>query len=411
MGIVAEFVTNYRKEVDFYEAAAALVAHRLEDALRASGVRAIVTYRAKSAIRLEQKCRRRNETKFYQSFTDIYDDVTDLSGVRVALYFPGEREQVGHLVNQMFAEVAGRKIFPNRSKQTKDKRFLGYSAVHHRICLADGELKKKEKKFAGTKVEIQVASVFMHAWAEVEHDLVYRSLGGELSENEYAILDCLNGLVLTGEVSLELLQRAGEDRIAARGRDFANHYELTVYLLKRAGDLPKSGGVESGLGRVDVLARFLQELDLNTPEAIEPYIQELHHHFELRPVAEQIADAILAQDGRRYQCWREVRIEVFAAANEPVVTGDAMLHEKIGFFISQWVELESILGLDIDSERLLSPEDNAELMALRYVRNGLVHGQIDPKATELQDAGERTRELNTRLQKAIDPPQRSSSNA
>ena len=53
----------------------------------------------------------------------------------------------------------------------------------------------------------------MHAWSEVEHDLVYKPMQGTLSEEELAILDELNGLVLTGEIALERLQAAGNERI------------------------------------------------------------------------------------------------------------------------------------------------------------------------------------------------------
>ena len=51
----------------------------------------------------------------------------------------------------------------------------------------------------------------MHAWSEVEHDLIYKPMQGTLSEEELAILDELNGLVLTGEIALERLQAAGNE--------------------------------------------------------------------------------------------------------------------------------------------------------------------------------------------------------
>lgn len=52
----------------------------------------------------------------------------------------------------------------------------------------------------------------MHAWSEVEHDLIYKPLQGTLSKEELAILDELNGLVLAGEIALERLQAAGNER-------------------------------------------------------------------------------------------------------------------------------------------------------------------------------------------------------
>lgn len=57
MEIVAEFLARYRKEYDFYDQAARLIAQRLENALREAGIRAIVTSRAKSLSRLKDKIR------------------------------------------------------------------------------------------------------------------------------------------------------------------------------------------------------------------------------------------------------------------------------------------------------------------------------------------------------------------
>ena len=57
-GAVNDFVSRYRKEMDFYAESSRLVARQLEDALRTGGIRAIVTNRAKSLVRVEEKCRK-----------------------------------------------------------------------------------------------------------------------------------------------------------------------------------------------------------------------------------------------------------------------------------------------------------------------------------------------------------------
>lgn len=53
------------------------------------------------------------------------------------------------------------------------KRFSGYWARHYRVQLKDNLLQDTQKRYVNSKTEIQVASVLMHAWSEVEHDLVY----------------------------------------------------------------------------------------------------------------------------------------------------------------------------------------------------------------------------------------------
>jgi ppGpp synthetase/RelA/SpoT-type nucleotidyltranferase len=83
------------------------------------------------------------------------------------------------------------------------------------VRLRESTLNDAQKRYVAALVEIQIASVLMHAWAEVEHDLLYKPVQGRLSDDEYAILDELNGLVMTGEIALERLQKAGEARVAA----------------------------------------------------------------------------------------------------------------------------------------------------------------------------------------------------
>ena len=47
----------------------------------------------------------------------------------------------------------------------------------------------------------------MHAWSEVEHDILYKRLGvEEATEAEQRMLDLMNGIVITGEVALQQLR-------------------------------------------------------------------------------------------------------------------------------------------------------------------------------------------------------------
>ena len=162
--------------------------------------------------------------------SEIYADIADLTGVRVSLYFPGDRAKAEQVINNLFLVYDTRK-FPAQSRQPSfNKRFSGYWATHYRIGIPDERLEKGQKKYAPVRIEIQVASVLMHAWSEVEHDLVYKPLQGAISEEELSILDELNGLVLTGEIALERLQKAGDARLQSKNASFRNQYDLAAYL-------------------------------------------------------------------------------------------------------------------------------------------------------------------------------------
>ncbi|MGQ0554550.1 MAG: hypothetical protein ACT4PN_01205 [Nitrospiraceae bacterium] len=172
MGLIEDFIARYRKEYDFYDQAARLTAQLLEGRLQGAGIRAMVTFRAKNVARLEAKVSSRNSTKQYTSLDDIYDDIVDLAGVRVALYFPGERGQVESIIKSHFAFTEPQKDFLGTQLPTYKKRFSGYWASHYRIQLREASLNEAQKRYKDARIEIQVASVLMHAWAEVEHDLV-----------------------------------------------------------------------------------------------------------------------------------------------------------------------------------------------------------------------------------------------
>lgn len=158
MELVEDFIARYRKEFDFYDQAARLVAQTLEVNLQAAGVRSMITSRAKSVMRLEAKVRQRAVEKKYATVDHIYDDIVDLAGARVALYFPAERQQVDTLVKNLFVLTAPPKDFPAESSApTYKKRFSGYWATHYRVQLRESALSEAQKRYAEARVEIQVA--------------------------------------------------------------------------------------------------------------------------------------------------------------------------------------------------------------------------------------------------------------
>ena len=84
--VIDEFISRYTREFDYYEQVGRLVAQRLQADLQGSGVRSIVTSRAKSATRLEPKCRQRANAKGeFANVEDIYEDIHDLAGTAATL--------------------------------------------------------------------------------------------------------------------------------------------------------------------------------------------------------------------------------------------------------------------------------------------------------------------------------------
>ncbi|MEE9648667.1 RelA/SpoT domain-containing protein [Enterobacter soli] len=232
--LIEKFMSVYAKEYDYYYKLSSEISREIEVLLSEAGVRAIVSFRAKGMESLERKLQKRNiegNGKKYDDLNDIYNDMVDLAGVRVALYFPGDIEKVTSIIRGKYNELKC-KDFPDIS-QKKDqgvyfKRFDGYHARHFRITRNDSS------RYADTPVEVQVASVLMHAWSEVEHDLVYKPMSGGISKEELMILDEINGMVISGNIALERLQSAIIDRVNEENYIFQNHYDLAAALLNKS---------------------------------------------------------------------------------------------------------------------------------------------------------------------------------
>ena len=421
---IEEFLKRYSKEYDYYLQAARLVQQKLEDSLQSAGVRSIVTARAKSVEHLSEKCyKRAAKNGSYESVDRIYEDIVDLAGVRVALYFPGQFNQVDSIVRSLF-RVTVEKTFPPSDPASNDsvdpslgkvshqKRFPGYKANHYHVRLKDDvTLEESDKRYTEARVEVQVASVLMHAWSEVEHDLIYKPLEGELSHDEYAILDMLNGLVASGEIALEQLQRAGDARVTADDRRIASHWELATLLLSAGEKLTGEPISESGLGRVDELYSFIRELEIDTPKNLRPYIEALHDNLEVRPLAEQIVDALLSENSSRLDVYNSVRRRL------PWTDSEGETYRHIGMFLTHWTQLEALVRSAAPDPRgrpiiptlrvlegtgLLTRETAFEFDQLRRMRNLLVHGIEIPPITVLDESTARLKallaEIELRLQ-------------
>lgn len=350
MNLIDSFLQRYAKEYDFYNELAHQVAMICETIIQRSGIRAIVTYRAKKPDSLKEKLIKRNAAKKYQNIDQIYKDIVDLSGVRIAIYFPGDRAEIGKLIDTEF-NTERVKRFPNAEQKLHQedpikRRFTGYDAVHYRVKIKEEKLEENNKRFAQAQVEIQIASALMHAWAEVEHDLAYKPQIGRLSEEEFEILDELNGLVISGEHALERLQKAFKKRIASIEQQFNNHYELAALIREKINSHLLE---DYYMGRVDILLKFLQKVGMDNPQRICPYLHSLDNIRSIRgctTIADYFVDLILSRNPEFYNQYVEAKYE--SSYNNPYISIQKQImlkkeNKQLSFFIGRWIVLEKII--------------------------------------------------------------------
>ena len=237
--LTEQFVQQYEERRCHYTLRATRAEQTCREILANHHIPAIVSSRAKCPIRLRQKLEDRDAELHYSTEAEIYSNIVDLSGVRIAVYLPSHVQKVSRLLQHAFIaqlikvyspspKPVAQHLIPeiqHRADVSKEPfalpgvrvqhitRPTGYCATHLHVYLKP-ETPGGERDRAGARaqVEIQLTSLLMHSWSEVEHALVYKSVNGKSSEEEAEILNEVNECAANGE---QLLRRL-EQSVAAR---------------------------------------------------------------------------------------------------------------------------------------------------------------------------------------------------
>ncbi|MBR7958718.1 hypothetical protein KDW78_33020 [Burkholderia cenocepacia] len=129
-----------------------------------------VAFRCKEKGSLDKKLNKQGATYAQLS------DVTDVCGLRVITYFEDEVKKVSKILEKEFLVD---EINSSDKAESLDPDRFGYLSVHYVVSNGEERNRLTEyKRFDGIKAEIQVRSILQHAWAEIEHDLGYKSRNG-----------------------------------------------------------------------------------------------------------------------------------------------------------------------------------------------------------------------------------------
>lgn len=258
-----------------------------------------VTARVKSRESLEGKLARPDK-----SYGALWD-VTDLVGLRVITYFEDDVDRVGRIIEERLAVRFADSV---DKRHRRDAGAFGYRSLHYVFGLRDGD---DSPLPAEARCELQARSVLDHAWAEIEHDLGYKSqdavplavrrrlhrLAGllELADQEFVAIrrdleDYARALPqrLAGDddvpldlVSLPLLLEHGEIRDADRAVARALSMELgdalfyPDYLLR----LLAHGGITT----VDAARRGVAARRKTLEAMVSPYFEFASREWKLSP--------------------------------------------------------------------------------------------------------------------------------
>ncbi len=235
-------------------------------------------------------------------YDDPRNQVTDLAAFRITTYLATEVPQVLATLSEIFGPVVP------EPHAYQDLSTPGYASLHVTTRLPEARLAFPEyRRFSGMPFEIQVRTILQHAWAEIQHDVVYKgteevpddlrrrliSLAGllELADREFAdVLTRLAG------------RREAEESVAGDASDAGTEL-LSTAVLRYELDRKFGGAGDLHPDWFKPFLAVLRELGILTRAALDESLSRssvdtgvvratlVDHGYHPGPI--EVADALL----------------------------------------------------------------------------------------------------------------------
>jgi len=148
-----------------YKALGPLLCDIFEKILTESNIKYLSIY---NRVKTEESFTDKIERKGY---TNPLNEIEDILGIRIICFF---QKDIKFISNKLIDELT---IHESTTKEEKlDSNQFGYRS-HHLIASISPEWKSNPsfRDLCNLKFEIQIRTILMHAWAEIEHSLNYKS--------------------------------------------------------------------------------------------------------------------------------------------------------------------------------------------------------------------------------------------
>lgn len=214
-----------------YQALTSLVSSIMANLMHESKVEYLaISSRVKEYTSVLEKIERKN-------YTSPQEQLTDLGGVRIIVFFESDLARVTDLIERSFS-VDKKNSSDKKQQMSVDQ--TGYRSLHF-VCDmgAARSLLPEYRNLKGLKFEFQVRTVLQHAWAELAHDRNYK-FAGKLPEDAERKLYLYAGMLELADKGLDELSR-----------------EMDAYIEKVHEDI-KSGDLEAMIDSVRLI-QFVEE--------------------------------------------------------------------------------------------------------------------------------------------------------
>lgn len=126
----------------------------------------MVRARAKSIDRFCAKARKKEDE--VRKYNDPLNQIQDQIGARIVTYYLSDVEKIAKVIEKYYTPVEKQKIVPESENK------FGYEGRHYVLFLPQGILPSLNGGDFPIFFELQITTLFQHAWSEAEHDLNYK---------------------------------------------------------------------------------------------------------------------------------------------------------------------------------------------------------------------------------------------
>jgi len=164
-------ITKYRKTYDQVLRPIALVLEGLiREHLEGDKVARIdrITARAKHPQRFLAKAQK-VDSQGYQRYKEPFIQIQDLIGARVIVFYKNDISKAETSLKKYFRDIESQTIVPDSEME------FGYFGRHLIMVLPTDAIPRTIRREDAPKFfELQIKTLFQHAWSEAEHDLGYK---------------------------------------------------------------------------------------------------------------------------------------------------------------------------------------------------------------------------------------------
>ncbi len=170
-----EAVKRYEELRPLYGAYCVHVRQRVTEEIARRSIKIhSIEARTKTVESFERKIRRLlGAHRDSRHASDPLKMVTDMAGVRVITFFPKTSHDLDAVIRERFRVIER----DDKTEYRETPSSFGYRSIHYLVELAPGQLEPQDLRwYQGLVAEIQVRTILQHAWAEIEHDIQYKSV-------------------------------------------------------------------------------------------------------------------------------------------------------------------------------------------------------------------------------------------